>query len=92
MSLSVEFLPLCTNLDGAERVYKMSQSWFKIDLQSGLKFILNVLAWNYTSVNTLLGNLLEQASMSKHGEDENSIDALECEIVSQVINNYFCKL
>lgn len=30
-----------------------------------------------------LGNLLEQASMSKHGEDENSIDALECEIVSQ---------
>ena len=23
--------------------------------------------------------------MSKHGEDENSIDALECEIVSQVI-------
>ena len=51
-----------------------------------------VLAWNYTSVNTLLGNLLEQASMSKHGEDENSIDALECEIVSQVINNYFYKL
>ena len=30
--------------------------------------------------------------MSKHGEDENSIDALECEIVSQVINNYFYKL
>ena len=50
------------------------------------------MAWNYTSVNTLSGNLLEQASMSKHGEDENSIDALECEIVSQVINNYFYKL
>jgi len=30
-----------------------------------------------------LGNLLEQASMSKNGEDENSIETLECEIISQ---------
>lgn len=30
-----------------------------------------------------LGNLLDQASMSKQGEDDNSIDTLEGEIVSQ---------
>ena len=35
------------------------------------------------SLHLSIGNLLEQASMSKNGEDENSIETLECEIISQ---------